>query len=122
MAPSEKSLWIAVFWTLFIVYFSFKTPSGIPNFDFLLADKLVHFGFYFGFVFLWYRYMYFKNKVDRNTKMILVIVAVSIGVLIELCQGYLTSNRQADVYDALANSIGCLFGITTASLLFKKYF
>nr|WP_262921787.1 VanZ family protein [Flavobacterium amniphilum] len=109
-------------WTLLVFYLSFKTPSEIPKFDFFLADKLIHFSFYFGFVFLWYHYMCFKKRVNWKDKLNLVIIAVFIGVLIEFCQGYFTTNRQADVFDALANAIGSLCGIATASLLFKKIF
>lgn len=87
-----------------------------------MADKLIHFIFYFGFVFLWYQYMYFKRKVGWNDKMLLGLIAAVIGILIELGQGYFTVNRQADVFDALANTIGAISGIVTASLLLRKYY
>ena len=66
--------------------------------------------------------MYFKNKVSWNDKVFLVIIAVVIGALVEVCHGYFTTTRQADVYDALANAIGCVLGITIAGFLFGKYY
>lgn len=37
---------------------------------------------------------------------------VALGVGIEIAQGALTSNRSADPYDALANTVGVLLGMT----------
>ena len=122
MAPSKKSFWIAFLWTILIVYFSFKTPEATPKIDFLFADKLVHFGFYFGFVFLWYGYLYFKNRLPKNTKLVLVILAIVIGSVIELGQGFLTANRQADVFDAMANAMGAISGIGIANVFYEKYY
>lgn len=122
LAPSQKSFWIAFFWTILIVYFSFKTPKEVPQIDFLFADKLVHFSFYFGFVFLWYGYFYFKNRLATNTKVMLTIAAIIIGSVIELGQGFLTMNRQADVFDGIANAMGAISGIGIANVFFKKYY
>lgn len=120
LAPSKKLFWVAFFWTVLIIYFSFKTPSATPKIDFIFADKLVHFSFYFGFVFLWYGYFYFKNKTSAKNRVELVIVAIIMGGLIEFGQGCFTTNRQADVYDALANTIGAISGILIADIIFKK--
>lgn len=122
LAPSKKSFWIAFLWTILIVYFSFKTPKETTQIDFLFADKLVHFSFYFGFVFLWYGYFYFKNRIVINTKVMLVIAAIVMGSVIELGQGFLTVNRQADVFDAIANATGAILGIGIAKAFFKKYY
>ncbi|MFC4817948.1 VanZ family protein [Flavobacterium sp. GCM10023249] len=120
LAPSQKSFWIALFWTLLIFYLSFKSPSAISKIDFFLADKLVHFSFYFGFVFLWYHYFYYKNKTKLIDKIVLVVLAIAMGIIIEFMQGHFTTTRQADVFDALANSLGAFFGILTAGMLLKK--
>lgn len=122
LGPSKKSFWIAFLWTILIVYFSFKTPKATPQIDFLFADKLVHFSFYFGFVFLWYGYFYFKKRVTINTKVMLIIIAIAIGSVIELGQGILTVNRQADIFDGIANAIGAISGIGIANAFFKKYY
>ena len=84
------------------------------------VDKLVHFCFYFGFVFLWYHYFYFKKKDQKKDRIVLVITAILIGVVIEFCQGYFTTNRQADVFDALANAAGGISGIFTANIFLRS--
>jgi VanZ family protein len=45
--------------------------------------------------------------------------AVAFGVLMELCQGWFTKDRSADVHDAIANSVGSAIAIT-AIWLFEK--
>jgi VanZ family protein len=122
LEPNQKTFWIAFLWTILIVYFSFKAPKVAPQIDFLFADKLVHFSFYFGFVFLWYGYFYFKNRLATKTKVMLVIAAIVMGGVIELGQGFLTVNRQADVSDAIANAMGAITGIGIANAFFKKYY
>lgn len=117
---SKKSSWIPVFWTVLIIYLSFKATSSTPKIDFLFADKLVHFCFYFGFVFLWCRYLFFGNKATIRNKIILVFTAIVMGILIELGQGFFTIDRQADVFDAAANAIGGISGIGIANIFFKK--
>ena len=119
LAPNKKSFWIALFWTFFILFLSLKRPSGEATFYFPNADKLVHFTFYFVFVFLWSRYLYFKGSVKLRHKIILVFISISLGIVIELVQGYFTTTRQADVWDAIANSVGSIVGILLASNIYK---
>ena len=40
---------------------------------------------------------------------------VLMGVLLEFAQGGLTATRQADPFDALANTVGVLLGLATAA-------
>ena len=40
-----------------------------------------------------------------------MISAIVFGIIIEVLQGVLTKNRQADVYDVIANSAGALFAL-----------
>jgi hypothetical protein len=55
LAPNKHSFWTAAFWTLLILFFSFKSPSGEEEVYFPNADKAVHFAFYLGFVvFTWF--------------------------------------------------------------------
>ncbi len=119
LAPNKKSFWSALLWTFFILFLSLKKPSGEPTFYFPNADKLVHFTFYFVFVFLWFRYLYFKENVKLIHKVILVLIAISLGIVIEFIQGYYTTTRQADVWDAIANSIGSIVGILLASNIYR---
>ena len=54
-----------------------------------------------------------------KNKIVLVCIAVLLGVLIEMAQKYLTTTRQADVWDAVANSTGAFMGILVATKVFR---
>ncbi len=118
--PNKLSFWTALCWTFLIFYLSFKVPSGVPKFELPYADKIVHFGFYFGFVFLWYRYLYYRKMIKSNFKMWLLLLSVSLGIFIEIAQGMFTLNRQADFFDALSNTFGSVLGLITVSQLMKQ--
>ncbi|MGH2665173.1 VanZ family protein [Flavobacterium sp.] len=119
LAPNKNSIWLAVFWTVLILYFSFKSPSGEKMFYFPNADKVVHFVFYFVFVIAWFRYLVFEEKQNQKSKILLVSVAILLGISVEIGQTYLTTSRQGDILDALANSIGGITGILVSSKLFE---
>lgn len=109
--PNKNSFWIAFLWTLLILFLSFKSPSNIPNITLPNIDKVVHFMFYFVFVFLWYRYFFFIKKTKTRHLFVLVGIAIIVGILVEMGQGYFTLTRQADVFDVVANSLGSIVGV-----------
>lgn len=119
-APNKKSFWTAFFWTFLILVLSLKNPTKLPNISITNIDKIVHFMFYFVFVFLWYRYLVFSQKTATSSKIVLVLTSVALGALIEWAQGYFTQTRQADWYDIIANTIGSLVGIYFSYLFFRK--
>lgn len=109
---SERNyLLIAIGWTFVIIFLSLvnlnNVPAGklpIPN-----KDKIVHFLFYFFFVWFWY-----KANI-KITLFKLVLIAVVFGIIIEALQGLCTVNRQADLFDAIANTCGAV----VAMLIFR---
>jgi VanZ family protein len=119
LAPSKYAIFPALLWTFLIFFLCFKTihvhVNTFPNFD-----KVVHFSFYFGFVFLWFRYLFFLNKDSIKSKIFLVLISILIGVFIEWAQGYFTTTRASDFWDVVANVIGSIFGIFMVSLFFNK--
>lgn len=120
LAPNKNAIWIAFLWTFLILYLSLKTTVNAPKFNFTNADKVVHFTFYFGFVILWYRYLVFRNNVLPNSKIALVFVSIIFGIAIEFAQKIMTTTRQADIWDVVANSTGTLVGIFVATQCFKE--
>ncbi|WP_395058457.1 VanZ family protein [Flavobacterium sp.] len=120
LAPNKNAIWIALFWTFLILYLSLKTSVNVPKINFQNADKVVHFTFYFGFVILWYRYLVFKNSVLLNNKIVLVLISIGLGIAIEFAQKSMTTTRQADFWDVVANSAGTLVGIFVATKFFKE--
>ena len=111
---------IAIVLTVFITLSSLvslkgiKTiPIGINNFD-----KIVHFTFYFSLTLSWFFATQHTLK-KVTSKAILIALLISYGILIEALQGAMTTHRQADIYDILANSIGVLLAATLFSKLNK---
>ncbi|WP_221259753.1 VanZ family protein [Flavobacterium okayamense] len=91
---------------------SLVSLKGLPSITTLkFKDKIIHFMFYFVFVFLWS--IALKGKNIKILK--IVLFAILYGIVIEILQSAITLNRQADVFDALANS----FGACTAVLFLK---
>jgi VanZ family protein len=120
LEPNKYSSFIALFWTIGIIFMSLKAPSIAQRVYFENADKLVHFTFYFGFVLLWFRYFFYKKYTQSNFIFFLVIFSVLLGISLELIQGYFTTTRQADFWDVLANTLGSLCGILVSNLIFNQ--
>jgi VanZ family protein len=83
-------------------------------------DKITHFIFYGVFVVL--GTLALKEKIStpfKTNKIILRIffAAIIYGVVIEVLQYLMPYDRAAEILDALANTIGAIFG----GLLIKKY-
>jgi VanZ family protein len=83
-----------------------KVPIiNIPN-----IDKFVHFGMYFSLMSV----IIFENrKTIKSTGHLFLIGLIPLfyGILMEILQSTLTSTRNGDFYDALANSFGILVSI-----------
>lgn len=70
-------------------------------------DKVVHFLFYFIFVFLWYH-------ATKYSIIKIFLIAVTYGILMEILQSF-TKTRSCDYTDAIANTLGAI-----CSVLFIK--
>lgn len=83
-------------------------------------DKLVHFFFYYIFTFCWF---YFFRKIHSNTprlRFLLFASAVVYGILIEVFQMFMSSGRDAEIGDVLANTLGSAMAILVLWLSNKK--
>lgn len=130
---STKNLWVLkkyFFTVLFISWVVFITTlslfsldvESLPSIDIPHLDKLVHFTFYFVFTAL--GCLSFREIDRRNTPLKKVIVkiilyAVIYGIIIEVLQGVATIDRDPDLLDVLANSLGALFGSFTVKYIFS---
>lgn len=121
--PKQLLLIWAIICSGIITYFCLTDSSNIPAVNFPSIDKIVHFGFHFGFTISWI--LFFKKELkgktpdDNKTYLISFIFSVFFGITIEILQGVLTTTRASDVTDVLANALGALFGVFTA-IAFKK--
>lgn len=92
-------------WTGVIFYLCLSESTSLPNFNFEYKDKIIHFTFYFVFVLLWYRSNLKLNKGVVYLRNVFLL-AILLGVLIEVMQKMFTKTRTFDWFDILANTIG----------------
>ncbi|WP_145758404.1 VanZ family protein [Sediminicola sp. YIK13] len=122
----KKSIFTIAFisWMVFITLLSlFSFSEGdLPEFELPFVDKLVHFIFYFmaallGALFIRERT---KGKNDMMKSILTIVIAVVLyGIIIEVLQSELTVDREGDVFDVMANTIGALVGALAIKLVFS---
>lgn len=105
----RKYLIGAIIWTVLITFLSLKSESPVSvSIKIPHVDKIVHFVFYFVFVFLWSKATETKQQLNLFT---IVLIAIIYGIIIEALQGLVTETRNADILDIVANSIGALLAM-----------
>ena len=114
-------LYFALSWTLLITYLSLSDPRILPKFQIQNVDKGVHFVFHFIFTVLWYLYLRHSQKGALKTLSNTFLLSIFYGIVIEICQGTLTTTRSADAMDLIANSIGALSAVFAIVLVQKAY-
>ena len=91
-----------------------KTPkidTGFSN-----IDKLYHLFAYFTLSLFWLFSFYKKSSL----KYIIVLACLIYGILIEVIQHTLTTYRTGDYKDAIANTLGSIFGLIVFNQIKKK--
>ena len=112
-----KTHWPGLLWAFLILLLSTFTPPGIhiPTlFDLFEPDKVGHFAFYSALVFLLvlgFNRAHPAHWMRRNPARTAWLLAVLYGGLIELYQGFILTDRQADPVDFLADCIGGILGV-----------
>lgn len=101
-------------WSVMVTVACLVSVSDVPDVDMGIenADKLVHFTFYAVFSILWFVYLQSIVNNDKRLYVAVFIFSVLFGIGIEFCQSVFTETRQADVVDAIANTLGSLFGLS----------
>jgi VanZ family protein len=108
-----RPLTLAILWTIFIMVLLTIPGKSIPSVSIFEFDKLIHAGLFFVLTVAWLRavagrYVY---------KAVLVVGAILIFSFVsEWFQEVLPIGRTADVFDAVADSIGALIGLATWSI------
>jgi VanZ family protein len=93
---------------------SLMPPQQIQQLTFSLSDKLIHGLYYATMTFFWL----ISSKVKMNQKYIQVGLSVFLfGLVLEILQDVLPVQREIDVLDLFANTVGILIAIVTARFL-----
>ena len=89
-------------------------PQQIQQLTFSLSDKLIHGLYYATMTFFWL----LSSKLNMNQKYIQVGLSVFLfGLVLEILQDVLPVQREIDVLDLFANTVGILIAIVTARFL-----
>ena len=123
---SERNfLLLAIIWTVLITVASLVSSSAIPKGYLLWNDKIIHFLFYLVFVVLW-SFANVKSYLKMKYDLLIVVFAIFYGIIIEVLQSVLTKTREADLFDAFANSLGAIVGfvgfLIVKNKIFNKFF
>ncbi len=107
----------AVNWLPLIIYClaiyiqsDFPSPERIPSFQF--SDKVLHFWAYAVMGILFYRaYQTLRFKDNVRKLMLLSVVSASLYGISDEIHQYFVPFRDADILDAVANTLGALCGV-----------
>jgi VanZ family protein len=101
----HNKVWLALGWALIVaaVIVCLIPAKELPSTG--LSDKWEHFVCYAVLT------SFFAGLYPRSSYWKIVLGFVGMGIAIEFAQGAMNLGRQADVYDAVANSIGVLIGL-----------
>ena len=118
-----SALYFPIIWTLIIVILCCLPGKMLPNesgFRIPNFDKLVHMGFFGGFVFLWGLYMTRRSsdaQILLRAFFIFFVIANVFGYSMELAQKYWVPGRDYDLADVIADMVGAGIAYGLCNLL-----
>ncbi|WP_373057862.1 VanZ family protein [Zunongwangia sp. H14] len=117
---AKISLLAAGIYTTALTYFSLIKLGKISVGSFNPTDKMLHATAYLLLVSIWKLYFIISSRDKLNYKANLFWISglsILFGMLIEVLQGTLTSYRDPDWFDIMANSTGVLLAVLIFALL-----
>lgn len=98
--------------------------NDIPSahfFDIIYFDKWVHAGI-FGLLVILLCWPFFKTKYASLPLFIKITIgAITYGVAMEFVQKYLTTDRDYDVLDMVADAVGAIIACALVNWRYKKF-
>ncbi len=120
LVPNKIYIWLAVLWTLTIIVLCLESTADLPKIKISSFDKIAHTIIHLVFTFLWF--MSFKNlKIEfKKAALSAFLFSIFFGIMIEILQQILTTTRQADILDVLANITGGFLAVCLVYYLNKR--
>lgn len=115
-----RSKWLALFWLALMCTLFFLPGSDIPHEDWmngLPIDKVVHVGLFCVLLFLW------RSAFPARTAhygLWLLVIAMLYGLAVEFVQKEWIPNRDFDLFDVLADTVGAVAGLLIWRQVYKK--
>jgi VanZ family protein len=115
----RNALFIAILITVLIAIISLISLKGVHLLKTQNSDKYGHFLTYFILGLSWLKAI--KNPFRKNSiNYIIIFLIICYGIILEVLQDVLTTYRQADLLDIIANSTGVIFALILYNLMKKK--
>nr|WP_315262533.1 VanZ family protein [uncultured Flavobacterium sp.] len=113
--PKYLLFLVALLWTGIVTYLCLIQSSDVPVINIPNLDKCIHAFFYFVFTFVWFLFFRKQLKFESFFKPLLISFVFSFvfGIVIEVLQGLVTTTRQADIWDGVANLFGAMLSVFT---------
>nr|WP_256382260.1 VanZ family protein [Flavobacterium sp. A45] len=94
-------------------YFCLVNSNEIPVINIPNLDKCIHTFFHLVFTFVWFLFFNKHLQIDSIVKPLVYSVVFSFvfGIIIEILQNLITTSRNADVFDIVANSVGTILAV-----------
>lgn len=110
----SSHLFVPLGWTIITIILLSIPGSTIPRVNIYSIphiDKLVHFFLFGGLAISWIYYRYEREPVIKLGRIVLFFILASIllGVIMEYIQFYFVPNRNFDIIDIWADSLGAVF-------------
>lgn len=122
-----RYFWPAMAWTFIILVASGIPGNAIPEiltfWDWLGPDKIVHLLMYGVLTFL--LLLAFKKQSTflllKNFAVIFALTyGIVLGLVMEVMQQYIFIGRSGNIYDFIANTLGCLAGLVAFNIFLNK--
>lgn len=121
-----KNMKWAMLWALLILILCGIPGRDIPHISFLELlsfDKFVHASIFAILIILTIRGLFLQTtflKLQTSAKPFSFIFCVLYGGFLEIMQGAIFIERSADVYDFIANTLGCVMGLLLYNWIVKR--
>lgn len=120
--------WPGILWALIILVLVGIPGTYVPKvqsfWEWLSLDKIVHLLIYAILVYLLIRGFTKQSsfiKLQQYAIYFALIFGIFFGLFTEVLQKFVFIGRYASVYDFIANTLGCLLGLTVYSLINRKF-
>ncbi len=115
------------YWAIFVIVFAIIPGTYIPEvqniWSLLQWDKLIHIFLFAIFVMLLINDLKKQNKLaflQNNSLLFALIFGIVFGTITEMIQLLEILQRNSNIYDIIADVIGCMLGIPLFYLVYKK--
>lgn len=122
-----KYNWPAFIWTLIIFALCSMPGKSIPHIswlELLSFDKFVHASIFFILQVFYLRGFSLQTKygfLKKHTKVVVTFICILYGGALEIMQTAFFSERSGDWLDFIANSTGCIAGLSLYGFISRRF-